>query len=466
MITENSRVRLRRPTVAVLVMGQSNEQGPLPRTRFATYPLCFQSAINPAVVVPFTETAQANRGGWWPYVYDALWAWGYDLKIVNAAVGGISLLTHLCGFAQTRANSTIYRQARVGEYPDRGDYGDVVQFSSKTFRVTAGAKRAAFGGPPLPNPVGTSGYQDFVAFSGSETSAGTAPDVSATAIGGTVTDGSLTLTRIDDRFVSEGTFYPGPIAPTENGGFPNYNLGGVLGERNAGFGFDPLGIIARAWELASRVQAERKIVYFSQGQSDLGTGAVTYGRAVTIAMNFFLMRGWEVIIGNTCYSPAASGATTGNYDSHVTGATTAISTLETYYPDKVHAGANLYGSMGTTGPMGGQRFTGAQSGTTLTVSALLSGSGLAAGQTLWNGETAVATILSQLTGAPGGTGTYQMSASATIGSTTLIAAGEFLQFDGVHLSGAGLVGPAVSGVQPAGKLVADSFKAVLPQLVT
>ncbi len=67
--------------------------------------------------------------------------------------------------------------------------------------------------------------------------------------------------------------------------------------------------------------------------------------------------------------------------------------------------------------------TAAISGTTMTVSALASGTYMP-GQTLTgSGVTAGTTIVSQLTGTVGGAGTYQVSASQTVASTTIAGAG-------------------------------------------
>lgn len=451
--------------VALLVIGQSNEQGSIPRTDYAAYPLAFESAIEPGVAVPLgSDIPVINRGGWWCSVHDRLLAQGVKLNIANAAVGGMSILTQLCGFVQTRGNNSNYAGRRSGIYPDRGDFGDIVQTGGKTFRVSTGRLRAAFSATPQANPVGSSGYMDFIANGSSVLSGSSAPDVTSTAVGDTVTDGAQSLVCMDvSRYSSEGTFYPGPQFPAVNGGVTNRNLGGLLGEFNAGFGFDPLGILARAWELLQKQPGKRRIVYFSQGQSDpQPVGPTTYQRAVMIALNFFLARGCEVMIGNTVYSPAAAGATTTSYGNQVTAVANAISELSTYYPGRVHAGANLYASMGSDGPMGGAHVTGSISGSVLTVSAVSAdrGTGIAVGQRVWNGTALVGTVSSLGTGT-GGTGTYNLTGAVTTSSTTLVCAGEWLQYDGVHINAAGAVGPDVSGRSCAAKYVADALAATL-----
>lgn len=64
----------------------------------------------------------------------------------------------------------------------------------------------------------------------------------------------------------------------------------------------------------------------------------------------------------------------------------------------------------------------------------------------------------------GGVGTYQISTSTTIASKTLITAGQWLQYDAVHINGAGAVGPDVNGIHSAGTYIADALKTILPQL--
>lgn len=74
-------------------------------------------------------------------------------------------------------------------------------------------------------------------------------------------------------------------------------------------------------------------------------------------------------------------------------------------------------------PPAGASFTGSIAATTLTVTAVGSGV-LAAGQPISGaGVTAGTTIVSQLTGTPGGIGTYSVSASQTVASEALTSLG-------------------------------------------
>ncbi|MDX3901230.1 MAG: hypothetical protein QHC40_12090 [Sphingobium sp.] len=90
------RLNASRKPATLLVLGQSTEQGPIPLADQAAYPNALTSARNPGFaqkrLVPV-----AGRGGWWAKVYDDLWDWGYDLDIINGAVGGASLLDHIVG---------------------------------------------------------------------------------------------------------------------------------------------------------------------------------------------------------------------------------------------------------------------------------------------------------------------------------------------------------------------------------
>lgn len=457
-----------RKPATLLVLGQSTEQGPVYLSDKATYPNAFTSARNPGFaqkrLVPV-----ANRGSYWAKVYDDMWDWGYDLDILNGAVGGASLLTHICGTLQLWvANSAYYQQRKTSlNYPDMGDYGDVIQITNgvtRHFVPSAARKRQAFNAAPFLGVVGTSTYQDFVGFSQTgELSGGSLPDVSTVAVGATITDGTNTLLRVDSGFLqNESVFYPG-IDPAVNSGQPNYNLFGTFGERSAGYGWDPLGIIAAAERLAAgAVPSELKLVWFSQGQADLGAAATTYQRAVMLLSNFFLRRGWTVILGNTVYSPASAGSTSANYQLQVDGVDAAVTALQAAYPGQVQRGANLFSALGTTGAMGGQKATAAAiASNVLTVSTVQagSGSGFAVGQRIFNGAAtasspSLGTIVSLGTGT-GGTGTYNLSGGVDTASTAMVGVGSGLQFDGVHFNG--------SMVASAGAAVATSLKAFLPQ---
>ena len=118
-------------------------------------------------------------------------------------------------------------------------------------------------------------------------------------------------------------------------------------------------------------------------------------------------------------------------------------------------------------------FTGSISGTTLTVSAVGSGT-LAPGQVVIGaGVTALTEIFVQLTGAPGGTGTYAVSISQTIGSEAMTAqpfpvavtydsvSGAFIVFSGIGTTASTIA--FATGTLSAPLLLTSATGAVLSQ---
>lgn len=122
--------------------------------------------------------------------------------------------------------------------------------------------------------------------------------------------------------------------------------------------------------------------------------------------------------------------------------------------------------MGTTGPLGGADITGAISSGVLTVSAITTGNTIEVGMRVGDPANVSlrGTITGQLTGTAGGTGTYSLSGATDTTSRNLKVVGDFFQLDGLHINGAGAVGPDVGGKSCAGKYVSDSFKAFLPSM--
>ncbi|HEX7820766.1 MAG TPA: hypothetical protein VF463_09120 [Sphingobium sp.] len=441
-----------REKIAIAVIGQSNERGNVLLTDQAAYPRAFASARNPAEQVPIGPSLSL-LGGWWHHVYDALWDWGYDPQLVNGAIGSASFLTQIPGFLQQRSNSaSVYCVRRASAGPgDRGDAGDVVTVGGRVFRCTAGGNnRFAVNSGPQRDLAGNVTYLDYI--SGLNTggaTAASAPDFTAAAIGGTVTDGAITWTRENEAF------YVGAI---------NNVLTDSAGAMH-GRGFDPLGLLQRTFEELQRVRgATRKIVYIANGQTDLGIGPVTYGAALQSIALFFLRRGCEVMIGLTMFSPGASLATTASYDNLSTGVSSAITALQALYPGKVWAGANLYQLMGTSGPMGGANFTGAIASNVLTVSAMgAGGSNIEIGHTIARTDGTFAGTVASLGTGTGQTGTYVLTGGVATGAVAMRSVGAFLQpLDGVHINGRGAVGPASGAVQPCGYHIANVLKAVLP----
>ena len=139
MITETSQIRLRRPVVEVLIFGQSVEQGAGPTSDQAAHPTAFKSALKAGVAVPFGPSI--SRGGaWWPGVYDDLYAYGYDLRFVNAAIGSMSFLRDATNWLQGRNNNrTQYNQYRAppGVPGDRGDWATSSWSANAYFSVSS-----------------------------------------------------------------------------------------------------------------------------------------------------------------------------------------------------------------------------------------------------------------------------------------------------------------------------------------
>jgi hypothetical protein len=134
-----------------------------------------------------------------------------------------------------------------------------------------------------------------------------------------------------------------------------------------------------------------------------------------------------------------------------------------------------------TGSIAANVVTGSIAGTTLTVTAVTTGV-LAAGQTVSGDNVAVGTtIVRQLTGSPvGGVGTYQVSASQTVISTTLTASGGGLTVSAVTtgtlavgqtITGAGVaagttITAAVTGTGGTGKYAVNHSQAVSSETLT
>jgi hypothetical protein len=393
-----------RDTIAVGVLGQSNERGNVAGADAATYPTAFQSARNAGESVPFSPSV-TRLGSYWPAVVDELSDWGYDLKIVNGAIGGLSFLTQLTPYINTRqSNFSGYSvQRQPGGTGDRGDFGSVITItgfgSAPTTRyfvcVAGGQQRFVTNRPPIVNALGNS-YQDAAQWTVGAATAAVAPDFSAAAaptgtalLGGQVVDGGITWARISESFY--GVLNNGVMVSEHPTTF--VSSGAQLGR-----GFDPLGVCDRLLEELMRVRATRRIAYIAYGQSDLGVGAAVYSAMLQSAAQFFLNRRCEVMLGLTNFSPLSSGATGTNYGFMATGRASAVAALQAKYPGKVWDGADLYAAMGSTGPMA--------------------------------------------------------------------SGGAFLDADGIHLNGAGAVGPVVSGVSSAKVHVAAAIKAALPRRAT
>lgn len=433
-----------RTPINILLMGQSIMDNPIPFSFKAGYPAVFTSTVKPGLRE--RRTVPAIGGNLTPMLYDKLWTQlGYDADFANGCVSGMSIFDATGQLGARKVSSAAFGKRTGTNFPDLGDFGELVTGLSgapgKVFNVTGGSKRGAFAAPPHPSVI--SGYftQNIVASDTSALTGASSPDATSVALGGTLTDGACTYTRVNESYYADdGAFYA-DLSP--NGGGPNRNWGGFLGEGSAGRGWDPLGIIANADRL--RLQqgpAAKTIVYWEQGQSNLGAPGTSYQKALMLIANYFLRRGCIFVAGTTHYSPGSAGANPTNYQALSDQADAAVTALAAIYPGQVYRGANQYTKFGHTGTAGGQRATGGTGGvssTTITVSAVVggTGTGIEVGHkcSVNNGNgtwTFLGRVLSLGTGT-GGVGTYVLDTAATVANgTALTFAGDCLQIDGIH----------------------------------
>lgn len=238
---------------------------------------------------------------------------------------------------------TLAKKTTGGSIPDFTTGGAVVtaSCSGTTLTVTAIASGALAVGQTV---VGTSST-DFTAgttivaqLTGTAGSTGTyqlsnsktvtSRTCTCLTVGGTITDGGVVWTNIGDV----GTL-----------GFANNTAFHI----NAlGLGFDPYGVMRRAGRHIQELRAQgcgRVIVYLCQGQSDIGTSTANYQTALDYITAFFRGLGAEVCIGLTTYQRGA--ATTTGYDLLKQARINALA--DNASDSFVHAGADLYTSMGT-----------------------------------------------------------------------------------------------------------------------
>lgn len=404
-----------RKRVAIGVLGQSVERGSVDPAEtvagvasISTFPLAYRSAINRGLAFPIAP-AVSRQGGALFALHDAVAAAGYDVKIVNGAIGGLSLQQQGVGTILTRTNSTSYRQQRFPKGAgDRGFMGDIIVEAGKVFLCTTGNLCYATNNGIQPDLAPQNLTEmDFIRTHGTLTTASSNPGTFAAAtVGATVTDGSIVWTCL-----SESTTW---LAQT-------YTAGASLTESRVGF--DPLGIIRRLHEEMSRTDADTKVIIIQNGQSDSSLTSSAYSNLLTQVALYYLRRGYFVLIGLSTFWPQAG---TTAYNTLTSGVNDAVTTLKalagtTGYTEfsagNVELGANLYSVLGSTGDMGGASITGSIAGTTLTVSATSFGA-VAIGQMVTGSGVSVGTYIT------GGSGsTWTVNNSQTVGSRALSCSG-------------------------------------------
>lgn len=337
--------------VAIGIVGQSNERGQVDPAETISgvasrtaYPQAYRSLRNPGLRYPIGPSV-TKYGGMWFRLYDDLYDWGYDTRLVNGAIGSASFVTDIVGKILDRTNDSAAnnmairsKRASIGN-GDRGFFGDIAVIGGKLFVATSGKSAycmqlsGAF-------PTGDTSFVpelDYTRVIGTGTTGTSPPDSSASTVGSTLTDGSVTWTCL-----SVTTTYLGYT----------YTAGAPLTESRVGF--DPYGILRRVHE---QMQAQRdarcKIIILQNAQSDLSCSSSMYTAYLNQAATYFLNRGYIVMIGLSYFYPSS---TTTNYNNLTTGVNNSVAQLKmlagSYYSaSQVFTGANLYTILGSTGNM-------------------------------------------------------------------------------------------------------------------
>lgn len=293
----------------VAVVGQSNEQGCLRQWTVGSLPIDTAS-VGLRYVDPLPgQSPSRRRGSVWPSVADILESTGIRLSaIYNGAVGSTSMIKDVCGwlynFNTWQANSVVYQKRASAAVGDAGDKGDHLLVGTKLFRVKVGTLRYCMINDPS-NPVTISGtsykWLDYLAYGPDVKTGATTPNwASATNVGDTVMDGSVTWELVNATYSSaDGSYIAAATDPY----------------------FDPLGICARVlaqtWD-----PAVDKILYLQNGQSDRyfepafwSIFVTKYAKAYQNVATYFAGLGWTVFIGNSSGIPSEAVLSNGYYPS-------------------------------------------------------------------------------------------------------------------------------------------------------
>jgi hypothetical protein len=343
---------LSRSPIAVAILGQSNERGQVDPTEAiggvlsrVAYPQAFASLRNAGLRYPIGP-AVAKYGSMWFKLYDDLYDWGYDAQIINAAKGSLSLLRHLVGQVQTRANTTAYYQARSPARGtlDRGYIGDIIVNNGRVFQCVVGRDSfAMFKGSRL-DCLGApeidyiyNGNSGTTPAQTNATAASEPAGMATAAVGDVIVDGTVSW-----KCLSTSTTYLGAT----------YAAGAAMLENQVGF--DPFGLIADTLDrLLSVREARYRIACFANGQADTGADGTIYKNALNTLGTFFLKRGCVYMPGLSFWQPSQG---TTNWNTLSTSVTNSVSDLKSladanYTASQVQPGANLYSLLGTTGNM-------------------------------------------------------------------------------------------------------------------
>jgi hypothetical protein len=326
--------KLRGKKVAIAIIGQSNEQDNVAVSDLSAYPDAFASRYLPFGNVTPGRLSVAGYGGFWYRVADILYENGFNAKIVNHSVGSMSFVTDVVGQIKTRANNAAFNQRRAPEDSlDRGYFGDTTIQGGKVFVCTTGRKKYLSRRKDVISATSWNAVPiDYSLVVGSQVSAGSDPATWAAAtLGSTITDGGITWTCV------------------EAANSTNVTNGAVLNTAFGPYGFDPFGVIEKTWDELKRVEADQKLVYIANAQSDTGQSQSDYQTALENISKFFTLRGFKTLIGLSCYTPTS---TTTAYNTLTAAQQAAIAAQAALYPGKVFAGANLYQDLGSTGVMG------------------------------------------------------------------------------------------------------------------